>query len=77
MSKNKEIEKEYVEKLSEYAEKKDFSTYFDSMATLSEKEHKMLLEGYKNAKISKAFIEFEFADLYDLNFMERNNGGNN
>ena len=71
MSKNKEIEKEYVDRLKEYAEKINFSSYFDSMATLSEKEHKMLVEGYKKDLQSAYDEDLEQADLYDLLLMEK------
>ena len=79
MSNKKENIKKYEDKLKEYAEKLNFSSNFSMAATLSEEEHKMLIEGYKCDKFYKtnAFAEFETADLSDYFIWERAHGGTN
>lgn len=76
MSRKNESAAKYAEKLKEYAEKLNFSTYFSTCATLSLEEHKMLVEGYKDSKFheSKEFVEFERADLFDYMLLERRHG---
>lgn len=77
MSNNKETEKIYAKKLSQYAEKLNFSTIFDCVETLSQEEHKMLVEGNKSNSYfsTQEFREFERADLIDFFNLERSDGG--
>ena len=75
MSKNTLILKKYEEMLKEYDEKLNISSIFGTSVTLSCKEHKMLLEGYKHSRISEEFLENEKADLSDFMLWERSNGG--
>ena len=77
MSKKKDFQAEYAEELKEYGEKLNFSSNFSTSATLSYKEHKMLVEGYKRDRfhLSKEYMELEVADLSDFLSLERSDGG--
>ena len=77
MSKKKDFKSEYADELKEYGEKLNISSNFSGSATLSYKEHKMLVEGYKRDKfyLSKEYKELETADLSDFLSWERSDGG--
>ena len=77
MSRNQETIVEYAEELKQYAEKLKFSSNFVRSVTLTPKEHKMLIEGYKSDKLSKKYKDLESADLTDYFLWERSNGGTN
>lgn len=75
MAKKGKNEEKNIIASKEIEEKESFSSNFSSVETLSLKEHKMLVEGYKSLSLNEEYFKLEQADLADYMFWERNNGG--
>lgn len=75
MTKKERKEAKNILTSKEIEEKESFSSNFSSVETLSLKEHKMLVEGYKSLSLDEEYFKLEQTDLADYMFWERNNGG--
>ena len=77
MLRNSDNFEKYAESLRKYAKELEKTSNFGMCDTLSLKEHKMLVEGYKKSIDiqGKQYCELEIADLSDFMLWERSHGG--